>query len=245
MSTTATPKQKIDKRIWFILGGIIIGLCLICGVINAITPKTAAAPTLDVAAIYTFAAQTAVGGMMPAQTAVDAVMPAQTSEPTALPAPTNPPKADGQTRTNPLPGAEGVDIGGDMRLTVLDVVRPADDTVIGGNMFNATPSPDVEYAIVHIHVECGKSQNDKCDFFPSQVKSVGSDGQIREMEFVAGIPGKMEQLNYEFFGGSKVDGALVFLFPKNDAQVVLFHEAILFGTGLHQPALRSILRRRV
>ena len=186
-------------------------------------------PTPDVAAIYTTVAMTIIAGR---PTAIP--IPTNTPGPTATSVPTQPPTPSGQLRSDPLPGSKGVDIGGDMRLTLLGITRPANDKVVSGNMFNPTPSPDLEYAIVQMRVECSKSQNDKCEFFTSEIKSVGSDGQVHDNEaFVAGVPGLLDKFDYQFFGGSKIEGGLLFLFPKNDNQVVLFHEAALFGTPVY------------
>lgn len=75
-----------------------------------------------------------------------------------------------------------------MLLTILTVNRPADQQVAAGNMFNPTPAVGLEYATVQIQVQCGKSANDKCTFYPSEIKSVGSDGQVHDTAFVVGVP---------------------------------------------------------
>lgn len=156
------------------------------------------------------------------------------TQPPATETPTPAPTASaGNTRDNPLPGPAGVDIGGDMILTVLGVQRPANAEVEAGNMFNSTPAAGLEYATVKIQVDCHKATNDKCTFTPMELKSVGSDGQVHDMEFVAGLADQMEEFSYEFFGGSKVGGLLVFLFPKGDEHVVLFHEALFFGSPVY------------
>ncbi len=52
-------KGKIDRRIWFILGGIALGVLLICGIINALSPKTAPGSNMDLDAVNTHAVQSA------------------------------------------------------------------------------------------------------------------------------------------------------------------------------------------
>lgn len=43
----------------------------------------------------------------------------------------------------------------------------------------------------------------------------------------------MTEINYDFFGGSKITGVLVFLFTRGDSQVVLFHEPMFFGSAVY------------
>ncbi len=221
-------QPKKDRRLWYILGGVIAFICLLCTIVYAITPKTAS-PAPDANAIYTAAAQTALAGIpnnaqQPVAAPTDTPMPQATD--TAVP-------TGGKTRNNPISGKAGIDLGGDMTLTVIALQRGADQIVASANMFNATPAAGIEYVLVQIQVDCRKSANDKCTFIPSDIKSVGSDGQVRDYEFTAGLPDTMSELTYEFFGGSRVGGVLVFQFPKSDVQVVLFHEPLIFGDPVY------------
>jgi hypothetical protein len=126
-----------------------------------------------------------------------------------------------------------VDIGGDIQVMITNVQRPANDIVEQGNMFNATPIPNVqEYMIVKLHVECKKPTNDKCNFDRFEFKTVGADGQVHDQASVAGIPLEFEPYA-EFFGGASLDGNIAFLVAQGDASVVLFHEPILFGDPVY------------
>lgn len=143
-----------------------------------------------------------------------------------LPSPTNTPEL-GTNRESPLPGAEGVPLSGNIVFTILSVDRHADGIVQQGNMFNATPTPNQEYATISIQVECVKESSEQCSFSPFDIKAVGSDGQVRDREFIAGVPDMLEEYTYDFFGGAKITGNLVFIFPKDDLSVVLFYEGFL------------------
>lgn len=80
---------KSDKRWPLITAGVVISLCIICGVISMFTSKSAPAATVDTNAIYTSAVQTALASMMPPV----ATKPVSTSTPvsTATPAATDTP----------------------------------------------------------------------------------------------------------------------------------------------------------
>jgi hypothetical protein len=154
------------------------------------------------------------------------------------PTPTTPPTIEptqelGKTRDNPLPRNSVVDIGGDMEVMITNVQRPANDVIAQGNIFNATPIPNVqEYMIVKLHVECKKSPNEKCNFSDYEFKTVGTDGQIHDPAFAAGLPQAFEPYA-EFFGGAALDGNIAFLVTQGDTSVVLFHDPLLFGDPVY------------
>jgi hypothetical protein len=116
---------------------------------------------------------------------------------------------------------------------ITNVQRPANDVIAQGNMFNATPIPNVqEYTIVKLHVECKKSANEKCNFNDYEFKTVGMDGQVHDRASVAGLPQAFEPFA-EFFGGAALDGNIAFLVTQGDTGVVLFHEPLFFGKPVY------------
>ena len=158
------------------------------------------------------------------------------SYPTGAPIPTQPPAQPintpvpaspvGTTRDNPFPSGSAADIGSNMTLSVLSVVRPADKQVKQYNMFNDTPAPAQEYIQVMIRVQCTSSSTDTCNFSTYSIKAVGSDGQVHDgNDFIAGVPNELQ--SGEFFGGSSIKGNVVFLVPKGDPTVVLLVEPFL------------------
>jgi len=132
------------------------------------------------------------------------------------------------SRSNPYPIGTKVNIGRDMLLQVVFVTRPANEIVSQGNIFNSTPEPNREYILVDVRVECTKDANEKCNFSTSEIKTVGTNGQVNDQAFVAGIPNELEGFN-EFFGGGYIEGSVVFLVTKDDPGVVLFYEPLIFG----------------
>ena len=152
--------------------------------------------------------------------------------PTAVVTSTPKPAPLGETRDNPYPVGTAVDIGGGMKVTVIFVTRPANEIVAAGNMFNDTPTPNQEYAIVRLHVECTKPTNDKCNFSTYEFKAVGADGRVQEQVFVAGVPEELEAFS-EMFGGSFIEGSMVFLVAQGDQNVVLFHEPLIIGDPVY------------
>jgi len=197
-----TPQPKPTNRTGLIVAAITFA-CVCCGI-----------------AFVGFA----LSGSPPSSTPNPAQPTPPTRTPTSVPL--------GETRDQPFPSDAVVDIGGDMLISIVQVTRPADDIVQEGNMFNATPEPDMEYALIQLRVQCTKSTNEKCAFISSNLSVVGSDGNIHELEFVAGIHNELE-ISTEFFGGATIEGNLVFLVPQGDQNVVLFHEPFLFGSPVY------------
>jgi len=145
------------------------------------------------------------------------------------PAPT---QALGITRDQPYPVDTVVDIGGDTQISIIFVTRPADDIVAEGNMFNGTPEPSLEYVIVRLHVQCNKAANETCNFSTYEFKTVGTNGRVQDQAFVAGVSGELEP-SAELFGGSFIEGSLVFLVTKGDQNVVLFHDPLFLGSPIY------------
>lgn len=208
-----------------IIGGSLLAVCCLCSLF-----------------IYFVPTPGGTNAPLPTMTQIPDVRPevTATNGPTSTPAPTDPPLPTatatsgprGETRDQPLPIDAVIDIGGDMTVSILEVARPANDIVQQGNMFNETPEPNKEYLMVKLRVECAKSSNDKCTFDRYEFKTVGADGQVRDQASVAGVPGAFESYA-EFFGGSSLDGNIVFVATQNDSSVVMYHEPFLFGDPVY------------
>lgn len=148
------------------------------------------------------------------------------------PVPATPTQVLGVTRDQPYPVDTVVDIGGDVQISIIFVTRPADEIVSQGNMFNGTPEPNLEYIIVRLHVQCNKAANEKCNFSTYEFKTVGANGRVQDQAFVAGVPEELE-LSSEMFGGSFIEGSLVFLATKGDQNTVLFYEPVFLGEPIY------------
>ncbi|MHB8088223.1 MAG: hypothetical protein ACYDH2_08215, partial [Anaerolineaceae bacterium] len=80
----------------------------------------------------------------------------KTHEPSATP-------ALGTSRLNPA--AFGAEILTDhMIISILEVVRPADQLVRDGDMFNALPEEGEEYLFLKVHISCDRNPDQKCSF---------------------------------------------------------------------------------
>ena len=204
------------KRLLWIAAAAVITFCLCIISLGIFGSRDDQAPT------PTFAPDHAATVVINAPTSTTL------SEPTAVP--TQP--ILGETRDQPYPADAVVEIGDDMQLSILGVARPANDLVEQGNMFNNTPTPDQEYLVVRLHVQCNKPSNDKCTFSGWYFHAVGADGLVRDEASVAGIPEDLDSTT-EFFGGASIEGNLVFLVPAGDARVVLFYEPLFFGSPIY------------
>jgi hypothetical protein len=105
-------------------------------------------------------------------------------EPTDEPEPTKPPL--GSSRSNPAPVGSTITADG-LSVTVIDVVRPADDIAIAGNIFNK-PTEGKEFVMAELELECELSDDDICKFSSSDFSVVGNMGEISDAEWaMAGI----------------------------------------------------------
>lgn len=208
-----------------VIGAPILTLCCLCSLFiwfapppgeqNTILPTMT--PILDLPPEMTV---TSEATSMPAST--DTPVPTTTSTSAPL----------GQTRDQPHPADTVIDIGGDVKLSIIQVTRPANDIVVQGNMFNDTPTPNQEYMLVRVRAECTKPANETCTFDSYTLKAVGADGTVRDSGGVAGIPEELE-FSTEFFGGASIEGNLVFLIPAADPSVVLFYDPLFFGDPVY------------
>jgi len=133
----------------------------------------------------------------------------------------------GTSRSNPAPVGSEIS-SDDMLFSVTEIIRPADEIVSNGNMFNSTPEPGKEYIFIKLLISCQKSPDDKCSIYPSSFKLINSSGNIVESEFfLSGVTGLLE--NNDLFGGASVEGYLSFIVEQQEANPILMYEPLIFG----------------
>lgn len=114
----------------------------------------------------------------------------------------------------------------DMLFSLVELIRPADDLVKAGNMFNSTPEPDKEYIFIKVKISCQKSADAKCSVSPFSFKLINASGNIVDSEFmVSGVSGILE--SSELFGGASVEGYLPFVIEKSESNPTLMYEPFL------------------
>lgn len=137
--------------------------------------------------------------------------------------------AIGTTRSNPAPVGSSIRAD-DMDFIVKSIVRPADSTIIAGNMFNETPASNKEYMLVKISVTCSLSSDQQCSFSSYNLKTLGTDGVLVDTSFISGVPGLLETST--FYGGASVEGDIPFLVTKGDTKVLLVYQPF-FGDSFY------------
>lgn len=167
---------------------------------------------------------------------VDTPAPTHTIAPTDTPAPTNTPEPDGSSRDLAIPPGE-IGQSRDFTLRVIDIERPADDTIQQGNQFNSEAEPGNEFLLVNLEVQCTLDSSETCMFTPSlDFEVFGSSGIIREVEiFIVGVPNMLEQS--EFFGGATVSGRLAFEIGQDETDLILKFEP---GFGFAAPVFLAL-----
>lgn len=219
-------KQKSGKKWFYIIAGILALLAVpLCILGNIFMPKSITPTPLPYEQVKQMTLAAMVQELKLTNQPQQVIQPK--IEPTATIQPTK--ESDqGKTRNNPIPLNTEKNLGR-MSFAITGVTRPADDIVVAGNMFNTKPEPSQEYLMIEARTVCLRDPSEKCLFTPSEFKAVGSDGNIVDAQFVvSGVPGQFDR--GETFGGSIKVGRLFFLVPKGDPGVVIFYEALLFGT---------------
>jgi hypothetical protein len=138
----------------------------------------------------------------------------------------------GTSRSNPAPVGSEVTTD-DMAFKILSVIRPADDIIEAGNMFNTEAESDQEYVLLELQITCKKSVDDQCiisSFW--NVSLVGSSGIGYDPElFVTGVDGLLESI--EFYGDATVSGYIPFIIKQSDTDLILVYEPLLFGDTVY------------
>lgn len=137
----------------------------------------------------------------------------------------------GTARSNPAP-AGSVIIVDDMAISILDVIRPADDKVKAGNPFNSDPNEGQEYLFVTIQAECKKSPDGKCSLTPSfNTELIGDKGILYESKImIAGVDSTLKST--EFYGGATISGDIPFIVDKGEGGFSLVYSP-LFGENVY------------
>ena len=148
-----------------------------------------------------------------------------TKKPAYLPPSINTPEPVVFAQGNPAPFGTAVTID-NKSLKVTGIIRPADDLVAKGNMFNTTPAAGQEYIFVNLSATCKLSASETCLISDSDFQMVGSSGQSRDSEtFLAGVSGLLGSA--EFNGGATRTGYVAFLVDKGETNLILVYTPFL------------------
>ena len=130
--------------------------------------------------------------------------------------------------SNPAPVGSEVSVN-NMTFTLLEAVRPADEIVAEGNMFNPTPEEGSEYVLVRLSIRCDRGPDATCRPAVFEFSIVDSGGLVHDPSIMtSGVPGLLEF--DEMFGGATKTGGLIFEVPEDDAGLVLIYEPLLSTT---------------
>lgn len=135
----------------------------------------------------------------------------------------------GSARSNPAPIGSEV-VADNMAFTITGTIRPANDKVTAGNMFNSTPEAGQEYIFVELNVVCKKSTDEKCSINPTfNMNLLGSLGiEYDPNIFISGVEGLMEST--EFYGDASVKGYIPFIVGVGETDLVLLYDPFLGDT---------------
>ena len=118
-----------------------------------------------------------------------------------------------------------------MTFVVSGLIRPANDIVKSGNMFNSEPGEGQEYILVTLNVSCNLSTDKQCDISKFNLKVLGSDGVLKDSEFmIAGVEGILEDST--FYGGASINGNVPFIINQGDNNIILVYEPF-FGDSFY------------
>lgn len=226
MQTQSKSSKRSPVRTILIAVGVLAVACCGLSAIGAIlSPRNPSASTATRAgseASSTGATPVvAVTINQPAQAAPVATEPPPTETPVP---PTATPVPLGSSKDNPAPIGT-MFTAKEFQIVVNRVVRPADQVVAQGNMFNTKAEKGDEYVQVEVSITCLADAKSKCNVSPFNFKLYSSKGIVHDAEFVlAGVEGMLEST--EFFGGATIESkSLFFLVGEDETNVVMEFEA--------------------
>lgn len=131
----------------------------------------------------------------------------------------------GSVRSNPIP--RGYVVTADkMDFNISKTIRPADDIVIAGNMFNTKPEAGYEYIFVELQIKCNKNKDETCYLSPFDFEMIGNEGIIYDSQWMlAGVEGMLERK--EFYGGASISGYVAYIVKASDTTLVLTYDPFL------------------
>lgn len=227
MRNQSSPKPRsLLGRIALGLIGL-IALCCVITVVISFLPLRSRAPFASRPVAQSVAVTIHAPAQAGQQSSQADLAPAPTEQPTRQPTPTPIPPTlppAGSSRDNPAP--VGVPFAArEFIIVVNEVVRPADQIVAAGNMFNNKPEPGEEYVKVVVSITCAAGPNDKCSVSPFDFEMYSPRGIIHKAKFMlAGIDGMLEST--EMLGGATLDNkSLFFLVGADETSLVMEFEA--------------------
>lgn len=212
METQSIKPKSSNRKIFFIIGGVLLGLCVLCLIVvlisNAINPP-AAKPTTDVNAIYTSAVQTVIA---------QKIQPTQAIPPTApAPVSTNTPEPTATTASLPKIGERIVQ--GDYALTVANAEKSQNYGYLSAKAGNTLVAVEI---IIESNAATGVSVN------PIYATIKDADGYTYNADIVGGKEPSLNSQN-DMPIGEKMRGWITFEIPASAKGLVLTYEPISFG----------------
>lgn len=223
------PRSLLGKIALGLIG--LIALCCVITIVISIFPLRGRAPSASRPVAQSVAVTIHAPAQAGQQSSQADAAPAPTEQPTRQPTPTPIPPTlppAGSSRDNPAPVGVPVEIG-EFVVVVNEVVRPADQIVAAGNMFNSEPEAGEEYVKVVVSITCAAILNDKCSVSPFNFEMYGSRGIIHKAEFMlAGIDGMLEST--EMLKGAILENkSLFFLAGADETNLVMeFDAGVIF-----------------
>jgi hypothetical protein len=134
------------------------------------------------------------------------------------------PMPPGRSPDNPAPAGYTVHAD-NMKFIVSGVVRPADDLVASGSMFNAQAGDYRHYIFVSLQVTCEISLEQTCHLSPFNVSLSGSDGTLNYPErLITGVDNVLVSTDLE--SGAVIKGYVPFIISIGDSRLLLIYESL-------------------
>ncbi len=128
----------------------------------------------------------------------------------------------GRSQANPVQVGSEVAADG-MRFMLTGAIRPADDLVLAGDMFNQQAGQYKHYVFASLDVTCEKPEPCRLDVF--KFKLLGSDDVVHYPEaYLVGVDGLL--ISTDFQNGSSLVGNLAYIVNIGTSHLVLMYGAV-------------------
>ena len=225
----STPRYLGLKRTELI---IVIGLgVVVCSVMAIVAVfATRVAPLVTEAVASAIPPTREVTRVVPtsAPTRIPTATPVPTATSTPTPLPTATPEP-GLSVSRPLPPASVfVSAGWDVRVLAVMRGEAAAQAIRAANQFNDEAAPGHEYVLIRVRAKSVHTDQASHEIRAGDFRLVGS---MRIEYSSPGIVAPEPRLNAEVFAGGEVEGWIVFMVAKDEAQLILIWDPLSDSTA--------------
>jgi hypothetical protein len=125
---------------------------------------------------------------------------------------------------DPVPFGSDVNVD-QMKFVITGAIRPADEIVSSGDMFNTQPREYQHYIFVTLNVTCEMATDQQCHLSLPNIRLLDSRGVLKYPQwFLSGVEGIFKDTDFQ--GGTTVSGNVPFIISIGASGLLLIYESL-------------------